>query len=249
MKIAAPLISILPFLILFNSFSPVIPIPSGEEIIKKMHRKWDGKWGRNMRFDQNVYLYKNDSLVKQEVWQEILSSPKNLQIRFNGFETGNGVLFKNDSVYTYAEGKLIRKEERVHHLLLLGFDVYFLSPEETILKLKDLGFDLSKTYERSTENGCVYVVGTTNPDDKTSSQFWINKAQLYLEKVILNRNGNISEVDMKNYQLVDSYPVAMEIEFRNNGELFMVEKYFDVSFPEMVDQKIFDPATFAESRW
>lgn len=49
-----------------------------------------------MRFDQKVYLYKNDSLIKEEVWQEILSSPKNLQIRFNGFETGNGVLFKNE---------------------------------------------------------------------------------------------------------------------------------------------------------
>lgn len=248
MKITSLLFSIIPVLIICVTADQKSP-PSGEEVIKKMHKEWNGKWGRNMRFDQNVYLYKNDSLVKEEVWQEILSSPQNLQIRFNGFETGNGILFRNDSVYHFTDGKLSRKEERVHHLLLLGFDVYFLPPSETLKKLKDLGFDLNKSFEKNTAAGTVYVVGTNDPEDSTSSQFWINKEKLYLEKVLLNRNGNISEVNMKNYQIIDSYPVATEIDFYTNGELYMVEKYFDVSFPEHVDPAIFNPNNFPEMKW
>lgn len=223
--------------------------PTGNEIIEKMHEEKDGKWGRNMRFDQNVFLYRNDSLVKEEVWQEILSSPQNLQIRFNGFETGNGILFKNDSIYYFANEKLSRKEERVHHLLLMGFDVYFLPPYETQNKLKDLGFELDRSYEKNTEIGTVYVVGTNDPNDSRSSQFWINKEKPYLEKLALNRNGNISEVNMNNYQIIDSFPVATEIDFYTNGALYMVEKYFDVSFPENVDPAIFDPTNFAEMKW
>ena len=202
-----------------------------------------------MRFDQEVFLYKNGKISKEEVWQEILSSPYNLQIRFNGFESGNGIIFRNDSVYHFAEGKLTRKEDRVHHLLLLGFDVYFLETAETIEKLKAMGFDLNKTYKRKTSTGEVFVVGTNNPADTTSSQFWINKEELYLEKVILNKNENISEVQMTNYKIIEGYPVATVIFFRNNGELTMKEEYFDVSFPKEVDQEIFNPENFNQRKW
>ncbi len=238
------------FLLLFSStISFSQSTPPGSEIIKRMHTQWKGKWGKNMRFDQSVYHYENDSVIKEEVWQEILSSPKNLQIRFNGFESGNGILFKNDSVFHFAEGNLVKEEARVHHLLLLGFDVYFLSPEETEKKLTELGFDLKKSYTRKSKRGNVIVVGTDNPGDLTSSQFWINARKLYLEKALLNRNGNISEVEMKNYQVIATFPVATEIDFKQNGNLFMREKYYNVSFPKEVDSKIFDPGNFQDVRW
>lgn len=134
-------------------------------------------------------------------------------------------------------------------MLLLGFDVYFLSPIETISKLENLGFDLHKVYQKPTESGAVYVVGTKNPEDQTTSQFWINKKKLYLEKVILNRNGNISEVEMTNYETIESYPVATIIIFRNNGQLYMREEYFDISFPAEVEEQIFDPLKFNSLRW
>lgn len=241
--------SVLILILSINYINGPDPTPSGEEIIRLMNKEWKGKWGRNMRFDQTVYHYKNDSLVKEEIWQEILSSPKNLQIRFNGFESGNGILFRNDSVYHFAEGKLVRSENRVHHLLLLGFDVFFLPPGETISKLKDLGFDLNKTHERTKGNTTYFVVGTGSPDDDKSTQFWINKEKLYLEKVIMSRDGNTFEVEMKNYKIIDSYPVAMEVDFKSNGQLYMKEKYFDVSFPDTVDPQIFDPKNFNELRW
>lgn len=248
MKLILLLFSLISYFLIFSLLFKD-PAPSGKEVIEKMQEQWEGKWGKNMRFDQKVFLYRNDSLVKEEIWQEILSSPQNLQIRFSGFETGNGILFKNDSVYSFAEGKLVRKEGRVHHLLLLGFDVYFLPPSETEAKLNELGFDLSSSYERDTEMGPVYVIGTNDLKDTTSSQFWINKEKLYLEKVILNTNGRISEVVMKNYQFIDSYPVATEIDFYTNGKLYMEEKYFDFSFPDNVDPEIFDPENFSEVKW
>lgn len=249
LKMKTILVTCLILILSLNFMNTPEKTPTGEEIIQLMHTKWEGKWGRNMRFDQNVYHYKNDSLIRQEVWQEILSSPKNLQIRFNGFESGNGILFKNDSVYHFEDGKLVRSEDSVHHLLLLGFDVFFLPPAETIQKLKDLGFDLSKTHEKTINSITYFIVGTGSPEDENSSQFWINKEQLYLAKVILNRNENTSEVEMKNYQFIENFPVAMEVDFKLNGKLYMKEKYFDVSFPAEVNQEIFDPKNFNKFSW
>lgn len=63
------------------------------DIIDKMFLKWNTKWPKYMSFDQNVYKYKNNEIISQSIWNEIISSPAKLQIRFDGFESGNGVIF------------------------------------------------------------------------------------------------------------------------------------------------------------
>lgn len=54
---------------------------------------------------------------------------------------------------------------------------------------------------------------------------------------------------MTNYRLFDSYPVAIVVLFRTNGELVMKEEYFDIAFPEELDLEIFDPEKFGSIRW
>jgi hypothetical protein len=225
------------------------PLSKPIKIIQKMHKHWAGKWSKNMQFEQNVYLYRNDSLVREEVWQELLSSPKNLHIRFNGFETGNGVIFRNDSVYYFSGGKVARQEKRVHHLLLLAFDVYFLPPSQTEKQLQELGFNLDVSYEKEINGKKIIVVGTKEPSDTQTSQFWVEKENMYLTRVIHNAGGVVSDIELKSYQMIDNYPVATEISFKNNGKLRMVEKYFNISFPKNVNSDIFDIQKVASTKW
>lgn len=224
-------------------------IPTGEKTIHAMYGKWNGKWPQTMAFEQNVYYYRNDSLVKEEIWQEILHCPGNLHIRFNGFDSGNGMIFRNDSIFYFSIGKLTRSEKRIHHLLLLAFDVYFLQPSETSTKLKELGFNLSETTTATLQDREMIVVGISTLADTTSSQFWVDKEHLYLRKVILNYSGKISEVLLDNYIILENNPVAKEITFKNNHKVTMVEKYFNISFPNNVDRKVFESENFKNAGW
>jgi len=240
------------FVLLIIAFNGCVYIKKTAQkgsIIEQMYRHWAGKWGRNMQFEQHVYLYKNDSLIRQEIWQELLSSPKNLHIRFNGFETGNGALFRNDSTYYFTNNQITRKEARIHHLLLLGFDVYFLSPAYTEKQLKSLGFNLELSYEKDVKGRKIVVVGTDKPDDEKTTQFWVDKEQMYLTRVITNTNGTVSDIEMEGYKMIDSYPVATEITFKRNGKVFMVEKYFNISFPKKVDAKNFETNMLKDAKW
>jgi hypothetical protein len=218
-------------------------------IIDQMYAKWQGKWPKYMQFEQNVFLYKENQLVKEEVWQELMSCPQNLHIRFNGFKTGNGMLFKDDSIYSFSNGKIVKQEKRVHQLLLLGFDVYHQAPELTKMKLSDLGFDLSKVCEKKSNGRAIAVVGTSDEKDEDASQFWIDKENLYLVRVILNKGTTQSDVTFGNYQIISNYWVATEITFLTNKKLSMEEKYFNISFPQSVDGKVFEPDNIQTAVW
>lgn len=235
--------------ILFNFFSIFAQNISGNDLINQMYKKWSGKWYKNFTFEQNVYYYKDNKIIKEDIWQEVINSPANLHIRFNGFETNNGMIFRNDSIYYFTNGEITKKEHRVHHLLLLGFDVYFYKPSESIQKLKTLGFDLSKTYQSNWQNREVYIVGADNNSDLTSSQFWIDKERLYLVRVILNTNGIVREVEMNNYTLIENNWVATDIVFKTNNEVTMIEKYFNIKFPKFIDGSLFDVNKFKKTKW
>lgn len=228
------------------SSSSAIP---GSSIIEKMHRKWAGKWYRNLQFEQTVDFYKENKIVKQEVWQELLNAPGNLHLRFNGFETGNGAIFRNDSVYYFANGIVSRKEERIHQLLLLGFDVYFQDPEVTIHKLTKTGIDLSLAYDTIVDHRPVVVLGARDASDHQANQCWIDKENLYLLKVIAFKNGHLSEIDFGAYKTIQGYPVATEITFKTDRQLVMVEKYFNISFPVSVQSSLYDPQQFQQAKW
>jgi hypothetical protein len=244
-KLNAPLL----VLLILGACNTIKSSKMKPSIIEQMHAEWQGKWPKYMQFEQNVYLYKDDKLVREEVWQELMSCPQNLHIRFNGFNTGNGMLFRADSIYSFNNGEIVKEELRVHQLLLLGFDVYHQAPAITQKKLSDLGYDLTKMYEKKINEQTIIVVGTADENDLNTSQFWIDKKNKYLLRTILNRNGTQSDVTFGNYQTIDNNPVATEITFLTNKKLTMVEKYFNITFPKSVDPKVFDPANIKAVAW
>ncbi len=221
----------------------------GTEVIQAMYSRWQNKWYPNFAFEQKAIFYKDGEVTKEEVWQEIYSQPGNLHIRFNGFESGNGVVFAADSVFNFKGNQLQSKQRTIHPLVLLSFDVYFYSPEETIARLKELNFDLSKLTEAKWQGRDAYVIGAINPDDSSTSQFWVDKDRLYVVRVLTNNKGVARDVEMNNYKLMDNNWVATEILFKNDGKLTLREEYFNISFPKTTDKSIFEPANFATAKW
>lgn len=219
-------------------------------VIEKMHQKWKNLWPKDMAFEQYAISFdENENEIKTEIWQEIIKSPANLHIRYNGFETGNGMIFARDSVFNFENGELISQNFVIHYLLLLAFDVYFYEPSITIEKLKKLEFDLNKTCIREINKKQHYIVGTNDINDFQSNQFSIDIENLWLTDLIINRSGSLRQITLQNYELFGKYPVATEILFKTNGKLIMHEKYFNINFPKNVDDKIFEKTNFKTVSW
>ncbi|MFD2512411.1 outer membrane lipoprotein-sorting protein [Pontibacter locisalis] len=224
-------------------------ITNGNELIKEMYNRWEKKWYPNFAFEQRAIFYEEDKVTKEEIWQEIYSQPGNLHIRFNGFESGNGVVFKSDSLYTFKNNQLQAKTFQIHPLVLLAFDVYFLKPEDSVNKLEKIGFDLTKMTEAEWQGRDAYVIGTTDANDDKTPQFWVDKERLYVVRVLTNVKGSTRDVEMNNYQLVEKNWVAMEIIFKTNGKLTLREEYFNLSFPKKKNDTWYNPEQFKTAKW
>ena len=91
--------------------------------------------------------------------------------------------FANDTLYSFKDGAQTNSRPFVHPLLVLGFDIYFMPLQDAIAKLKQLKFDLSILREDTWQGRPVYVVGA-KAEDLHSSQFWIDKENLYFVRML-----------------------------------------------------------------
>jgi len=209
-----------------------------------MYNKYaDGKWYKYFTFSQNMEYYRNDSIIKKDVWHEAACFPGNLVIKFKDKDSKNGILFENGMVHSYSEGKEPITLHSIHDLLLVGLDVYFLKPEVTLHLLDSLGYKLSKFREDVFEGRKVYVVGA-DKGDLESRQFWIDSERLYMHRIIYKKKKQVNEVIFADYVQKKKYWVAPTIIFKLNGKLNMIEKYYDIKFPKSLSPDLFDPKKF-----
>lgn len=204
-------------------------------VIRQMHARWSSEWPKHKQFSQRVFLYQQDSLVKEEVWHEWITAPGFLRIDFQEPNSGNGMLFRNDSLYFYQQNRVVSAMEKTHYLLVLADDVFAQKPEITIEKLTKLGFRTDQGYATDRH----YVVGASSEHDTLSSQFHVHRDSLFLTKVLLNENDILSRVDMQNYTMIGSAPSETRVVFYTNGELRMIEEYFDIHYPETLPDTLY----------
>lgn len=222
---------------------------SGEEVIRAMYARYEGKWYPTLTFEQQTVRYDSTGAVlSEEIWYEAMKLPNQLTIKFNDWNSGNGLMVRNDSLYAFKDGQLTNTQPMLHPLLVLGFSVYCQSPEKTIADLQQLGIDLNKFHKRSYRGKKVYVVGA-EAGDKTSTQFWIEKDRMLFVRLIQNYgNDRIQDIHFNKYQPLGQGWVAPEVVFYANGNIRLKEVYTNIQTPELgVD--VFDPNYFVESKW
>jgi hypothetical protein len=217
----------------------------GKELINAMHKAYStDKWYKYFTFSQNMEFYRNDSVIKKDVWHEAYT-PGCLIIKFGKKDSKDGVLFKDFKVYSFREGKDPMIFPRVHDLLLVGLDVYFYEPAKTIHILDSLGYNLSKIREDEFEGRKVFVVGADKGDDH-SKQFWIDAERLYLHRIIYGKKDKITDCVFGEYVKIKGNWAAKTITFKQNGKLDLIERYYDMKFPKNLSADWFDPKKFAE---
>ncbi|PIW04542.1 MAG: hypothetical protein COW40_09055 [Cytophagales bacterium CG17_big_fil_post_rev_8_21_14_2_50_40_13] len=236
-------------IILLMSIAPNSFRGDGLSLLKKMSKRYDGKWYKSVSFEQKTTRYSEDgSISAVNTWYEAMELPSNLAIKFDDMDKGNGLLFRNDSIYQFNDGQIAGSRVMYHPLLILGFSVYSQPVEKTEAALITLGFDLNKAYQRDYNGKQVYVVGALEGDE-TSNQFWIEKDRLLFVKMIQNFGENrIQEVFFDKYEALGGGWIAPEVRFYMNGKMTLLEEYTKIETPNL-NAEIFDPKRFIEAKW
>jgi hypothetical protein len=218
---------------------------NGYELIKQMYKANKANWYRSLCFSQEVLYYKNDSIVASDIFLEAYQSPGNLILKFTNWKSGNGIVFTNDSIYTYHDGALQSTKYRIHDLVVLGLDINNISPETTARRAEKCGYNLKIIADDHCMGHNAWVVG-----DTLTTCFWVDKKTLLFLKMRRRTGENSREVEFAKYENIDNYPVATVINFYNNHEeLIMVEKYFNISPDCSVPLTIFKPMEFNNAKW
>jgi hypothetical protein len=225
-------------------------IKTGEDVIAAMRKKYVKSWYRNTTFRQVTTDFEKDGTKKVAVWWEAISMPGRLRIDFDPVKDGNGILFANDNIYTFKDGKLEDSRALIHPLVLLAFDVYFLPVDQTVAKLKQLKFDLSILHEETWQGRPVYVVGA-KAGDVHSPQFWIDKERLYFVRMFrpLRADGAlVSETQFNKYVRLGGGWMAPEVIFMIDGKTTTTESYSELRANVELDESLFDPQQWTTAR-
>jgi len=240
---------LLMLLILLSSFAASAQT-SAEQVITKMHDRYQHSWYRTLTFEQQSITHKDDGTTSTEIWHEAMLVPGRLRIDIADPKDGNAILFANNHQYVFKSGKLQNDRERVHPLLVLGFDVYGQPVATTLQQLKDLHIDLNTMHEENFEGRSNFVIGA-KAGDTASPQFWIDKERLYFVRLLQPDDKDpktIEDIRFDNYKKVQGGGwVAEHVAVYTGGKLVFEEKYSDVKVNPSLKETMFDPQKFSEA--
>lgn len=225
----------------------VKPPETGRGIFTKIYERYSGKWYKTFSFTQTTEMYRNDSLRKTEIWYEHIQFPQNFRIDFGDADSGNAVIFTNDSSYVFRNGRKIRGGYYPNDLLFLLGGMYFYPLDESIKKLGSFGFDINKFHEDEWKGDKVYVIGAEKKEDSVN-QVWFDKKNYNLVRMIKFDKGQKEEAFPGNHVKLNGGYSETLVHFYINDKLVQVEKYYNLKGDIKIDPAIFDSGNFIKRK-
>jgi len=224
------------------------PVPDGETALQKMHSKYAGKWYKTFTFNQTTERYRNDSLLRSETWYEAASFPDKFRIDFGNVDSGNAVLYKGDSAYNFRRGKLRSAKKDANDLTFLLGGMYFYPYDQVVSKMKELGYDLSRSHEDNWKGKAVYVIGANTNGEKVN-QLWIEKDRLIVVRFLKYENNTKEEGILEDHMKAGAGWTETKATFYFDDKLVQKEFYHDFKANAPLDEKFFEPADFGKWHW
>src|SRR5688572_13540602 len=110
----------------------------GMRVLQKMHVRYRNAPCKAYTFSQKNTHYRNDSVIRHSVWHEAVMFPDKFKIAFDSTRQ-NYVVFRNDSVFNYAKGKLKKSSRDSSTLLLLLGGMYYRDFSDVQTRLAKAG--------------------------------------------------------------------------------------------------------------
>jgi hypothetical protein len=215
-------------------------VTDGRTLISAMRERYAGEWYKTISFTQRTTTTMRTGGELAQTWFEGADIPGRLHIDTSVPPNGNGVLYANDSLYVFSEGRLTRSDTGINPLLVLGFDVYGESPARTEATLRHLHFDLTRLHETTWLGRPVYVVGAL-AGDTTTNQFWVDRDRLLFVRMIQHSPRGRADVRFNKYERAGGGWIAVEVEELIDGKRVLLEQYSDVKVNPALPAGFFDP--------
>ncbi|MGC2285667.1 MAG: hypothetical protein WA542_10480 [Candidatus Acidiferrum sp.] len=223
-------------------------IRDGEALLTAMHARYENSWYSNVTFTERATTLNPDGASKNEIWYEALELPGKLRINIGPASEGNGMLFLDNTLTRFKQGKIVQTRPFVHILLVLGFDIYRQDAKTTIDEVKAQGFDLKQIHEEKWEGQDVYVVGAAKGDLK-SKQFWIEKKRLLFLRVLEPDEQDATKMQdnrFSDYRRLPGGWIAAHVDFYKGGKMAFTEQYWDIKENVKLEPDFFEPARFEQ---
>jgi hypothetical protein len=238
--------------LLFALQAATAPITTPRQLLEAMRAKYDGKWYRTLTFVQNNTEHHPDGTVGHSVWREWIQAPGRLRIEFQPADSGNGVLFANDSIYPFRHDTLRNSRPFVHPLLVLGFDVYFQPVEKTVAQLQTppRTINLSVLSEGTWDGRPVWIVGASAGDTHTP-QFWVDKERLVFVRMLEpapRDTAKTADTQFNKYAALAGGWVAAEVRFLLDGQEQFLEEYTQIQANTPMPAALFDARQWKAAR-
>jgi hypothetical protein len=200
---------------------------SGTDVIKAMHKRYYQAPCKLYSFSQKNTHYKNDTVSGHSEWHEVIEFPDKFRIDFGDKKEGNFVVFKNDSVFNYKAGKLLKLRADSNNLLLLLGGMYYRDFENVLERIKVQGYDLNLYSQQQWNNEKVYVIGAKE-NDLSKNQIWVSQNTLRVLRILEGRGTDRMDMRFESHQDWCKGYVETKVSFRRNGKLEQVEEYYDI---------------------
>lgn len=201
---------------------------SGADIIKLMHKKYFEAPCKSYTFSQKNTHYKNDTVSGNSTWHEAIEFPDKFRIDFWTKETGNFVIFKNDSVYNYKTNALVKTSSDSSTLLLLLGGMYYRKIDDVLKRTQNAHYNLKILSIQKWNGSDTYVIGA-KLGDLSSNQIWVDKKTLLVMRIIEKMNEQeIMDMRFEEHQASCKGFMETKVSFRRNGVLEQVEEYFNI---------------------
>lgn len=224
----------------------LVPIPTGsiqtgEDVIRAMHARYEGKWYRTLTFVQRAIFPGRP----EEEWWEAALIPGRLRIDIAPVDSGRTFVYREDSTFSFNRGELVRAAADHNILAILGFDVYAQAPERTIALVRGEGFDLTAPAQEETWQGkAAYVLGTG------AHRIWIEKDRLLFLKVVEpGPNGTSTEISFNKYEKLGGGWIGTEVLFLRDGKEYFREIYRDWKINPAVTDELFQVPPWRRAAW
>jgi len=234
------------FLLVLAALGTAVDPKTGDDLVRAMHDRYNGKWYHSLTFVQHNTLYLPGDSVQHSTWFERAAIPGSLRIDFKegpGFPPDAGALFVHDTLFSIKGDTVAQASAFIHPLMVLGFDVYAQPIDHTLDQLKALGFDLSSMREDTWMGRPVYVVGA-KAGDLHSRQFWVDKERLLFVRMLEpgQRDTTVtSETRFNDYRPFGPAWVSAQVLFLGNGEKRWMEEYSEIEIDVALADGVFDP--------
>jgi outer membrane lipoprotein-sorting protein len=221
---------------------------TGEETLRRMYNRYAGKWYKTMTFVQQTGIYRNDTLQRSATWYEAAKFPHDLRIDNEDPRNGNATIYRKDSTYRFANGKLARVTAGTNPFIFFIGSLYNMPYESGIKFLQTEGFDLSKGYSTNWKERKTLVIGAVE-GDTTSKQVWVDAEHLYVVRYIEKTRGTVMDVRMSKQVPLGGGWTETWVEFYFDGKLRQTEKYSDMKADRILDDRLFEPTHFGQVHW